>query len=162
VAPPKRGARATATSPSLFDDGPPPPRHVAELHASVALNRPVPVEFTYAVPPELAARAAPGVRVVAPFGNRREIGVVVATSREAPADLQRVKPIASVLDEEPLVGARLLELTKWVAARYACSWGEALHAVLPAALKRESESAKVVVASAAPGVGEAELAELEA
>jgi primosomal protein N' (replication factor Y) len=45
--------------------------------------------------------------------------------------------------------------------RYACSWGEALGAVLPAPLKRETGSRKVSMISAMEGVGKQELDKLE-
>jgi primosomal protein N' (replication factor Y) len=153
-----RAPKDVARELTLFDVGPAPaPR--AALYAEVALNRPVAVQFTYSVPAQLAPRVVPGVRVAVPFGHEREVGVVTAIAREC--SLDKVREIAALLDEEPLVGADLLELTRWIGERYACSWGEALHAILPAALKRERETAKVIVASPAPGIGEKELAELE-
>ena len=36
-----------------------------------------------------------------------------------------------MLDTEPVVDEDLLELTRWMAGYYACSWGEALAALLP-------------------------------
>lgn len=145
--------------PLLFDVGPPPSRE--GLFALVALNKPVEREFTYSTPPELAPHVAPGMRVVVPFGPQSEIGVVVGLAERTEHDPARIKPLARLLDERPMVDAELLALTRWIAERYACSWGEALHAVLPAALKREQGSAKVIVARAAPGVGAEQLAELE-
>ena len=50
---------------------------------SVALPVPLFHTFTYEVPPELADRARPGMRVVVPFRNRREIGVIVETDDRA-------------------------------------------------------------------------------
>ncbi len=129
-------------------------------YADVAVNRPVRCEFTYGVPDELVTRVARGMRVAVPFGPKREVGVVVGLSDE-PSGKGRAKAIADLLDEETLVGEDLLALTKWMASEYACSWGEALLAVLPAALKREKGEARVVVVSVAPGVGERELAEIE-
>jgi primosomal protein N' (replication factor Y) len=143
---PARAARAQAPSGGLFAD--------------VALNRPVRTEFTYAVPAELAAAVAPGVRVAVPFGPRREVGVVVALRAEPPAR-GRPRAIAAVLDAEPLVDARLLELTRWMATYYACAWGEALAAILPSALKREGGARRVPWIAAAEGVGAEQLAAIE-
>jgi primosomal protein N' (replication factor Y) len=144
----------------LFDIEPAaPPR--AALYARVALNRPVDLEFTYSVPDELVARVVPGVRVAVPFGAQREIGVVTAIASESEHAAHKVRAIAKLLDDVPLVGPELLELTHWIARRYACSWGEALQAVLPAALKREAEQARVAVVSAVDGIGPEQLAELE-
>src|SRR6185369_6209562 len=102
----------------------------------VAVNRPVRCEFTYGIPDELRAVCRPGVRVAVPLGSRREIGVVVGLRSEPGLEGKRIKSIARVLDVEPLIDAGLLELTRWMASYYACSWGEALSAVLPTALKR--------------------------
>ena len=106
--------------------------------AHVALNRPVDCEFTYRVGESLREFVKPGVRVAVPFGTGREVGVVTALAGESPLHPARLREIARVLDREPLVSDSLQSLTRWIAERYACSFGEALHAALPAALKRES------------------------
>jgi primosomal protein N' (replication factor Y) len=132
---------------------------------NVALKRPVHCEFTYRIPavPEGDAPLdlRPGMRVVVPFGRRREVGVVVSVEDQTDVPAARIKAIAQVLDGEPVVGEDLLKLTRWLADYYACSWGEALAAVLPTALKREGGTRKVRMVSAAPGVGPEELADLE-
>jgi len=156
-----RGRIDPASSPMLFDIGPAPTPKAA-AYASVALNKPVDREFTYSVPDAMVAKVKPGVRVAVPFGAKREIGVVVSVADDTEHDRARIKALARVLDAAPLIDADLLELTRWIGERYACSWGEALHAVLPAALKREAGSAKVILARAAKQVGDEELAELEA
>ncbi|TDJ69311.1 MAG: primosomal protein N' [Planctomycetota bacterium] len=130
------------------------------LYADVAVNRPMRCEFTYRVPAELVGRIAPGVRVLAPFSGRREVAVVVGLRGSTDVPAARIKPIAEVLDPEPVVDEGLLELTKWMASYYACSWGEALAAILPAALKRVRQRRKVVQLSVAEGVGATELATL--
>lgn len=127
----------------------------------VAIHRPVRQEFTYAVPAELAARAVPGARVVVPFGSLREVGVVVGHALEDADGGRRMRSILKVLDEEPLIDEEILSLTRWMAAEYACSWGEAVHAVLPAGFKREKSRATVLLARVAEGVGADALAQLE-
>ena len=134
---------------------------IANRFVQVALNRPVDCEFTYGVPVEMEAGLAVGARVAVPFGRRREIGVVTKLLDETDLDPRRLRAIAKVLDREPLLDAHLCDLARWVGARYACSVGEALAALLPSALKREKERARVLLVEAAAGVGEAELAEVE-
>lgn len=152
-------------TPGLFPDVEPevsPRTDVVDgLYCAVALNRPVQREFTYGVPPELADRLAPGMRVAVPFGSRREVGVCVGTPSECSVPPKRLRPIADVLDTEPVVDEELLELTRWMASYYACAWGEALAALLPAALKREGGTRKVVTVRPAAGIGRGELASLE-
>jgi primosomal protein N' (replication factor Y) len=129
-------------------------------YARVALNRPLRCEFTYAVPQALAGAVRPGVRVAVPFGSRRLIGVVVALEEECDLDGRRLRAVGDVLDPEPIVDAGLLELSRWFADYYACSWGQALAAVLPGSLKREGGRRRVRVVGVVEGVGEAELAEV--
>ena len=105
--------------------------------AQVALNRPVDCEFTYRIGDSLLSSVRPGVRVAVPFGTSREVGVVTSVTNESNLNPKRLREIAKVLDPEPMVSDQLQSLTRWIAERYACSFGEALHAALPAALKRE-------------------------
>jgi len=130
------------------------------LFADVALNRPVRNEFTYGVPAEFEAAVAPGVRVAVPFGPRREVGVVTALRTEGPVR-GKARAIAAVLDEEPLVDTKLVELARWIAAYYGCSWGEALAAILPSALKREGGARRVPWIGVADGVGIDQLSQIE-
>jgi primosomal protein N' (replication factor Y) (superfamily II helicase) len=151
--------RSTGEFAFVVPEAPPPS---SRTFADVALNRPVRREFTYGIPDELAAQVVPGVRVAVPFGPRRELGVVVGLRQDAAIDAKRIKRIAKVLDEEPLVGADLLELTRWMSTYYACSWGEALAAVLPSALKREGSSRKVAMISVSPDLTPELITEIEA
>ncbi|HKB17037.1 MAG TPA: DEAD/DEAH box helicase family protein, partial [Planctomycetota bacterium] len=120
-------------------------------YAAVALNRPIRTEFTYAVPPPLRSAIAPGARVVVPFATRREVGVCVRVLGEPGMDPRRIRPLERLLDEEPILPADLLELARWIADETVCSWGEAIAALLPASLKRESARRTIVQVEASPG-----------
>ena len=50
----------------------------------------------------------------------------------------RIKELVEVLDPIPLIDARMLELTRWMAEYYACSWGQALDAAVPAGVKKHA------------------------
>ena len=138
-----------------------PPQPVADGFCDVALNRPMRCEFSYGVPPELRGSVRPGMRVAVPFARGREVGVVVRVQDTCDVPRARLKSIARLLDDEPVAGEDMLALTAWIAERYAASWGEALAAVLPAPLKREGGTRKVLTAWAAESVGPEELASLE-
>jgi primosomal protein N' (replication factor Y) len=43
-----------------------------------------------------------------------------------------IKDVIDVLDDIPVCTPDLLDLTKWIAEYYVCSWGEALKSALPA------------------------------
>jgi primosomal protein N' (replication factor Y) (superfamily II helicase) len=107
----------------------------AGLFAEVALPTPVDRLFDYAVPEPLKDRAAPGHRVTVPFGKRSLQGYVVAVKDSTTLPKSKVKAILEAPDAEPLVNKGMLELTRWMADYYACSWGEALQAVLPAVVR---------------------------
>ena len=116
-----------------------PPHPAARATSAVGVALPVPVRrvFTYRVPAELSGKLRRGARVNVPFGSRLMTGFVVDL---APADVpEELKNVHSLVDPEPLIGDDLLELTRWIADRSLCSWGEALRASLPghAAPRRE-------------------------
>jgi len=100
--------------------------------AEVVLNLPLDRSFTYRVPPALRGIVRPGVRVKVPFGPREQAGFVVKLADTA--TFPRIKDLKEAT-EEVLADERLLDLTRWVAARYACSWGEALNAAIPSGVK---------------------------
>ena len=113
--------------------------------ADVALPVPVRKTFAYRIPEDGLGQIRLGCRVNVQFGSRLLTGFVVGLDpQDAPTDL---KAIHSVVDSEPLVDDDLLSLTRWIADRSLCSWGEALRAALPGhgATRRER-----VVSLAAP------------
>ncbi|TAJ23603.1 MAG: hypothetical protein EPO68_02720, partial [Planctomycetota bacterium] len=149
----------TAHQPGLFADveldAPRARLERGAKFARVALNLPVRTEFTYVVPSALVPGLVPGMRVQVPFSSRREIGVVVDVGSETDVGAAKLREIAKRLDEEPVVDATLLGLTRWIADEYVCSWGEALAAVLPSPLKHGRHARTVRVVRAAPGAAAA-------
>ena len=105
-------------------------------YVRVALDTPVRREFSYWAEPDLAIE--PGARVRVPFGSRQRVGVVVGIDPHPPVgvDASRVRPITSLLDEQPLLTPALLRLARTMADQNFCSWGNALAAMLPATLRR--------------------------
>jgi primosomal protein N' (replication factor Y) len=97
-------------------------------YCEVALPVPLDHTFTYGV--RLGQRPLRGARVIAPFRNEKLIGVVTAVDVKAPAEVE-VKYLEAVLDEEPLLSERLLELAEWTAQYYLAPLGEVLRAMLP-------------------------------
>lgn len=123
---------------------------MAEFAEVLLLNLPIDRTFTYRVPPELRERVRPGVRVTAPFRGRREVGFVASLSDRS--EVPRVLDLLEA-DAEPLLDEKLLELARWVAERYVCSWGEALAAALPSGVKKSSPARFVRLVAAGAGEG---------
>jgi len=110
---------------------------MADTFADVALDIAVDQTFTYRVPESLRELVVPGRRVRVPFRGRSVVGYCVALSGST--ELKRVLDIEHVMDDDPLISPRMLELTKWLAEYYVCSWGQALDAAVPGGVKRGTE-----------------------
>jgi primosomal protein N' (replication factor Y) len=97
----------------------------------VALPLPLFRTFTYAV----EGRGAPldaGTRVLVPFRNRKEIGIVVGagSAREGITP----KLVEAIPDDAPVLDPPMLALCRWIAQYYVVPLGVALRCALPAAL----------------------------
>lgn len=103
--------------------------------AFVALDRPLEGDLTYRVPDGMVVAA--GMRVQVPLGQGREVGVVTKVGTDPRCDPSKVRLLLRVLDAEPLVDGDLIELSSRIAAEWACSRGQALAAMLPAALRHD-------------------------
>src|SRR5918999_36525 len=98
----------------------------------VALPVPLFRTFTYEVNGEAANPVTTGSRVVVPFRQRREIGIVVGEGK-ARAGVSP-KRVLEVPDAAPVIGEPLLALCRWMAEYYVTPLGVALRSALPAAL----------------------------
>ncbi|MBM3249773.1 MAG: primosomal protein N' [Candidatus Omnitrophica bacterium] len=104
------------------------------LYAKVVLGLAVEGPFDYIVPEESQDLIDPGFRVEVDFCRRRKTGYVVGLSSKS--RVRNLKKITRLLDDNPVLDARLLELTHQVSRYYCCSWGEAIETALPAALRK--------------------------
>jgi primosomal protein N' (replication factor Y) (superfamily II helicase) len=102
----------------------------AEVRVEVALPLPIHRTFTYRVDTLQAPPA--GTRVLVPFRKEERIGWVVGPG--AGAEIERVRPVLAVLEDEPSVPAELLELCRWMADYYVTPLGIALRTALPSVL----------------------------
>ncbi len=119
-------------APARSEGGAPSPGGALRL-VEVALPVPLFRTFSYAVERDFEHPITVGSRVVVPWRNRREVGIVVATD-VAPADGVRYKPVAIVPDAEPAVSEGLLATCRWLADHYVAPLGIALRSALPSAL----------------------------
>ena len=131
--------------------------------ASVCLPIPVATAFTYSVPLHLRDELVPGRRVRVPFGPRSIdawfVGFPDRDELEAPAPNAKkheLKAIEEVLDDGPLLDGDFMDLAHWIAETYACSWGEALSACVPAGVRSGASEATVLHATLAVSEEEAQ------
>ncbi|AJE04532.1 replication restart helicase PriA [Geobacter pickeringii] len=101
----------------------------------VAVPLPLDTTFHYRVPPELRGAAAPGRRVLVPFGRRTVTGYILGFGTDEGREL---RTIVDLLDEAPLFTLRELELYRWAASYYLHPLGEVIKAALPAGINIQS------------------------
>lgn len=85
--------------------------------------------FDYTIPPGMLL--SPGVRVLVPFGHGRRVGLVVELADRPEGDLS-LKPVAALLEEEPVLTGEGLFLLRWLRENTFCTWFDALSVLIPA------------------------------
>lgn len=98
-------------------------------YAEVALPLAIDKTLHYSVPSHLREVAAPGKRVIVPLGTRVVSGYLVGLPERV--EIQHLKELHDILDPDPLLDRRLLELTRQVAEHYCAPWGEVIKTALP-------------------------------
>ncbi len=104
-------------------------------YVDVLLPRRLQRPFTYVIPTELKGQVIVGRPVVVPFGSQDLLGLVIAIHHRLPAGApeQGLKAIRSLGESSPdhLLTSSQIELSRWVAERYAAPWGQCIKLVLP-------------------------------
>ena len=100
------------------------------LILKVAIDTPLRQAFDY-LPPREGSVPAPGTRVLAPFGRRQLVGVVVSHEQQSNLDSTKLKPISRAIDPVPTFDSELLKLLLWAADYYHHPVGEAVGTALP-------------------------------
>ena len=91
--------------------------------------------YDYDIPEAFAGQVQPGVRVIVPFGRgKRTCEAIVVQMGCDPHALFARKPIADVLDEEPVLDASMLRLAAHLCSTLFCTYYDCARAMLPAGL----------------------------
>ncbi len=105
----------------------------------VILPLAIPKTYTYSVPEKLVGKIKVGSRAEVVFGkNKKYAGIIKSISIEKPP--YETKEILNVIDDDPVVYPKQLQLWKWISEYYMCSEGEVMAAALPTHLKLSSET----------------------
>jgi len=139
------------TTASLFSDPPDrpktrqkkPPKPVGTHIIRVAVESGADAEFDYLVPDALWPIEV-GRRVEVPFGRSNKIEPGFCVQADLPPEKSfagmkdggRLKAVARIADEGPLLGAELMELARWISDYYVCPLGQVLAAMVPGAVKK--------------------------
>lgn len=99
--------------------------------------------YSYTVRAEQRGQIAVGMRVAVPFGkgNRRRIAMVLGVDAQSPEEAGGIvlKPVAALLDSEPVLTEELLMLVHFLHEHTFCTWYDAVRAVLPGGLQLRLE-----------------------
>jgi len=127
--------------------------HVDRLVARIIFSAGPTEGYDYLVPDPLRESIAPGKRVRVPFGraNRLQVGYCVQLESR-PLGTQTLKSLAAIVDRQVLLSPRMLDLTRWIADRYLCPWGQVLDAVVPAGVREQSGTRETTLLSVSPEI----------
>ena len=134
-------------------EAPPPEKAAAPGYAEVVVNARTGKPggaFTYAIPPHVDVQ--PGHLVLVPFGPRMLHGVVTGLL-EAP-NVDYTRPIASLVEEQPVLSPERIRLGRWLARYYRAPLFDALAPMLPPGMRGGARAQVQVAIDPPPGVGE--------
>jgi len=111
---------------------------VAKVAVSTAVYS-VDKPYSYILPKSMCQNAAPGMRVVVPFGrgNTKSEGIILSIEQNAQKD--KLKPVISLLDESPVICDEMMRLALWIRDRFFCTFYDALHSMIPSGMWNETE-----------------------
>lgn len=137
---------AAPSAPWSDDDG------ESALVARVVFPDGPPQPFDYRVPEVLAGQVVVGQRLRVPLGkgNRPVVGYCVELETQARPG-RRLKPVAGVVDREPLLSPAMVRLTRWLAEYYLTPWGQVLETVLPVGVRSQAGTRNTTFVRLAPG-----------
>lgn len=110
-----------------------------DLYAQVIIPLSLPTTYTWRIPSEWQQKTCIGQRVEVQLKNKKYAGIIKNLSSQKPEAFQP-KDILNILDEEPLLHQKQLDLWQWMANYYMCSEGDVMQAAVPANLKLNSET----------------------
>lgn len=105
----------------------------------VVIDSPLRKVFDYYLP-EHVQKIEVGCRVLAPFANRRVVGIVVGLSDHSSFNPERIKSIHSLLDSRAVFDSKSFALLKWATRYYHYPLGAGLFSALPPALRKANQN----------------------
>lgn len=123
----------------LFEPPAPPDGDIVQ----VAFDSGADSVFDYRLEPHVGAVQV-GQRVEAPFGKSNQLHIGFVVNRIAAGAYRgnrrgiRLKSIARIVDDRPLLTDELMRLAEWLSRYYVCPLGQVLSAMVPAAVKQQA------------------------
>lgn len=87
-------------------------------------------------------KAAPGVRVLVPFGRKNQLksGWIIETRDGEYENNLKLKQLSQIVDQTPILSSEMIKLAKWIKTRYFCTWGDAIRLMIPAGFNLKKQS----------------------
>lgn len=120
----------------------------AEVAAQARFGADRQATLTYAIPPSLCHRVTTGQLVWAPLRQQLTLGIVTGVHDRAPEFA--VRALHAPVEPEFRLSPRHLALAAWIAARYCCTFFEAVLPMLPPGAARRSVVHLVATGAPAP------------
>ncbi len=126
----------------LFETQPPPwelnqgeDTATAQIVFSEAPHGP----YDYEIPAEMRDQIEPGMRVRVPLGRRKKLlgGWCISTQFDAKSS-PGLRPIAELVDDEPLCDASLVRLVLWMSHYYQAPAGAVFDALIPSSVRGDA------------------------
>jgi len=106
-------------------------------YVQVAIPVPMRQLFSYQVPAPLQLpEIIPGERIIAPFGNRQVVGIVLSVDKESDISAEKIKPISSRVSDNFHFDQALLNFLQLCANYYHHPIGDVLQLALPVLLRQ--------------------------
>ncbi len=114
-----------------------PTKQLTHTILKVALSTPLRSTFDYLLPKRLEdCTLTPGIRLKVPFRNKCLTAVLLSTDNHTDVPIHKLKPIHSILDEQPVLNENLLQLAQWASDYYHHPIGEVIGNALPILLRQ--------------------------
>jgi primosomal protein N' (replication factor Y) len=101
-----------------------------------ALPGPLRTLFDYLPPSDSSIEPQPGTRLLVPFGRGLRCGILLEIVTQTRVAASRLKPVAAILDQTPLLTPQDLAFLRWAAEYYQHPLGDVIFHALPLRLRK--------------------------
>ncbi len=96
----------------------------------------------YAIPEDIKHLVARGCRVEVHMRQRLVSGTILELAAPDPDWAHRLRPIARLVDEQPVISEKLMDLAEWASSYYAVPTEQMIRCMLPLAVRQEKHDEK--------------------
>ncbi len=115
---------------------------VPSLAARVLIDGLQEMILDYAIPEEMVAHVARGCRVEVHMRQRLVSATILELATPDPEWGHRLRPITRLIDKQPVISDKLMDLAQWAADYYAVPTEQMIRCMLPLAVRQEKNDEK--------------------